>query len=426
MIDFEHSPLGGSAAKRFLNCGSSFLLQRLLMLAGEYEEPPTSEFADKGTAAHELGARCLSDGTEPYEYIGEKIGKYTVHPDDLDPNAVAIYVSTCEAIVGISYGDPDAKTIIEQTIHMDEIHPLFKGTIDFAHWRLPDIISRGDLDPRRLSSPPGLWLVDYKNGEGIGVEAYRCEQLLYYALLLIMKFPELREAPRAFPVHLGIVQPNYYGLFEDPEFWITSIGEVVDWGSQVLLPAMTALLADKREMLPEDEFVSGDHCQFCPVMLDCPKLRHAFVTYAHGEDFLEMLSNKELSDLYALRDDARRYGNELEKVVFARKVTGCEIPAAKLVEKQTRRIFKAGAEPAAAARFGEMAYEPKKLKSPAQIEKLSSDGKAFALEWGFKPDTDRLTVAPLSDRRPEVTPKGNAEIFKSFAAPVENLTDLGW
>jgi hypothetical protein len=405
MIDFEHSPLGGSAAKRFLNCGSSFLLQRLLMLAGEYEEPPTSDFADKGTAAHELGASCLLDRTEPYEYVGEKIGNYTIHPDDLDPNAVAIYVATCEAIMANGPGN----IIIEQTIHMDEIHPLFKGTIDFGFW-----------------NSTALWLVDYKNGEGIGVQAYRCEQLLYYALLLIMKFPELRNMPRDFTVHLGIVQPNYYGLFEDPEFWITSIGEVVDWGSQVLLPAMTSLLADKREMLPEDEFVSGDHCQFCPVMLDCPKLRHAFVTYAHGEDFLEMLSNTELSDLYALRDDARRYGNELEKVVFARKVTGCEVPSAKLVEKQTRRIFKAGAEPAAAARFGEFAYEPKKLKSPAQIEKLSSDGKAFALEWGFKPDSDRLTVAPLSDRRPEVTPKGNAEIFKSFASPVENLTDLGW
>lgn len=411
MIHFEHSPLGGSAAYRFLNCGSSFLLQRLLMLHGEYEVPPTSEFADKGTAAHELSASCLIEGTEPYEYVGEKIGNYTVHPDDLDPNAVSVYVAFCEAIIADVRKSPHGKILIEQTIHLPEIHPLFKGTVDLGAW-----------------SENGLWLIDYKNGEGIGVEAFMSPQLLYYAVLLIMAHEELRALPRDFPVHLGIVQPNYWGLFEEPEVWHTDLGTVLDWGHNVLLPQMGKLLDDKREMLPEDEFVSGNHCQFCPVMLDCPKLRRAFVTYAHGEDFLEMLSNEEISDLYALRDDARRYGNELEKVVFARKIGKQEIASAKLVEKMTRRIFKAGAEAAALAQFGEKAYEPKKLKSPAQIEKLSSDGKAFALEWGFKPDTDRLTVAPLSDRRPEATVKGNEDVFKHFAsaAPVENLAELGW
>lgn len=404
MIEFEHSPLGGSAANRFLNCGASFLLQRLLMLHGEYEQPPTSDFADKGTAAHELGASCLIEGTEPYEYIGEKIGQYTVHPDDLDPDAVSVYVAFCNAIAARG-----VKTVIEQTFHLKEIHPLFKGTVDFANW---------DTD--------GLWLIDYKNGEGIGVQAYMSPQLLYYAVLLIMAHPELRDLPRDFPVHLGICQPNYWGIFDEPEVWHTDLGTVLDWGLNVLFPVMDKLIADKREMIPQDEFMSGDHCQFCPVMLDCPKLNYAFHTYAKGDEFLEMLSNSEISDLYALRDDARRYGNELEKVVFARKIGKQDIPSAKLVEKMTRRIFKAGAEAAAAARFGEKAYEPKKLKSPAQIEKLSSDGKAFSLEWGFKPDSDRLTVAPLSDRRPEATVKGNEEIFKNFATPQTPLEDLGW
>lgn len=404
MIELEHSPLGGSGATRWLTCGASFLLQRLLMVHGEYENPPTSEFADKGTAAHELGAVCLVNDEEPFEYIGTKVGRYTVSADDLDPDAVAVYVATCQKIMALG-----GSTLIEKTIHLPEIHPLFKGTVDFANWRLLG------------HSQPGLTLIDYKNGEGIGVAAYQSKQLLYYAVLLIMAHDELRNLPRDFPVKLGIVQPNFYGIFEEPEFWFTDFGTVIDFGHNVLLPAMQKLLGDKRLMIPEDEFIDGDHCQFCPVMLDCPNLRKSFETYAYGEDFLEMLTDQELSDLYRLRDGARRYGNELERTVFARMVGGKTIPSAKLVDKIVHRVWKPGAEQEAFQRFGEHAYNPKKIKSPAQMEKLSSGAKAFALEFGFKPHSERLTVAPIGDRRPEAKPTKNEDIFEKFAYKVEDL-----
>lgn len=408
MIDFEHSPLGGSGASRWLKCSGSFLLQRLLMLRGEYEEPPTSMFADKGTAAHELGAQCLTDSTEPFEYIGQKFGAYTVSANDLDPDAVTVYVNHCRAII-----EPGDNPVIEKTYHLRHIHPLFKGTVDFGLLRLPP------------AATPGLWLVDYKNGEGIGVQAYQNPQLLYYAALLVEAYSELKAMSDGFPVHLAIVQPNYWGAFEEPETWITDLGTVRRFYKGVLIPRMKQLTDDKREQLASDDFVSGDHCQFCPVMLDCPKLRKDFETYATADEFIEMLTDTELSDLYAMRDNARRYGNELEKVVFARKIAGKDIPSAKLVEKQVRRVWKTGAEAAAQARFKDFAYNPRELKSPSQFEKMSSDGKAFALEWGFKPDSDRLTVAPISDRRAEAKPQANADIFKSFASatPVE---DLGW
>lgn len=412
MIEFEHSPLGGSGAKRWLNCGASFLLQRLLMLHGEYEEPPSSIFADLGTAAHILGAHCLENETEPFEHLGDKIGNYVVHPDDLDPAAVSVYVNFCNSIRDAAGDDPTAKTVIEKTFHLRDVHPLFKGTVDFGHWR--------------LQRNPGIWCIDYKNGEGIGVEAYRNPQLVYYATLLIMAHPELRALPFDFPVHLGIVQPNFYGVFEEPEIWTTDIRTIYEFGRQEILPAMQRLLDDKREMIPVDEFKSGDHCLFCPVMLDCPRLRSAFETFATQDEFIEMLKNEELSQLFAMREDAKRYASMLEKVVYARKLAGQDIPSAKLVEKQVARVFRNGAEAEARKRFGEHAYNPAKLKSPRQFEQLSSDGKAFALEWAFKPESDRLTVASITDRRAEAKPIGNAEVFKNFATPQVPLTDLGW
>jgi hypothetical protein len=370
---------------------------------------PAREFADKGTAAHTLGEVCLTNGQEPFEYIGQYVGRYQIHPDDLDPDAVSVYVSYCQKIM--AEGGANATTIIERTFHLREIHPLFKGTVDFGHWR-----PYGHVNP-------GVWLIDYKNGEGIGVPSFQSEQLLYYAFLLVLAHPELSALPREFPVNLGIVQPNYFGIFTEPDIWFTNLGEVMDWGRDVLMPVMQRLTADKREMVPQDEFISGEHCQFCPVMLECPTLRQAYETYAHGDEFLAMLSNKEISDLYALREDARRYGTAVEQTVFARKIGGQDIPSAKLVEKMVHRVWKSGAEVLIQAKFGDHAYVPKKLKSPAAIEKLSSDGKAFALEHGFKPDSDRLTVAPLTDRRPVATQTTNQTIFKNFAVPIE---DLGW
>lgn len=403
MIELEHSPLGGSGATRWINCGGSFLLQRLLMLWGEFEPAPVSGYADLGTAAHELGAMCLEQNKEPFEFIGQQIGAYKVSAGDLSPDAVSVYVATCQAIAGAGGGD--GWTAIEKTIHLPDIHPLFKGTVDFGHWRF------------RVN--PGLWLLDYKNGEGIGVRAAGNNQLLYYATLLILAHEELCRLPREFPVYLGIVQPNYWGMFDEPEVWATTLGHVSDWAEHVLLPTMNRLWGDKREELDLDDFCPGDWCQFCPVLLDCPKAKDAFETYANGEEFVAMLTDQELSDYYAKRDLAKKFGNELEKVVFARKMSGRDIPSAKLVEKMTHRVWSPGAEQAAVQKFGDSAYNPRKLKSPAQLEKLSTDGKSFAVQYGFKPESEKWTVAPVSDRRPEVKPPSNADIFKNFAQPVD-------
>ena len=98
MIELEHSPLGGSGADRWFACAGSFLLHRALLEAGELEVVE-SGFAKLGTAAHELGAKCLTEQREPYEFIGQTLGGYVVGDENgIDPDAVAIYVTECERI----------------------------------------------------------------------------------------------------------------------------------------------------------------------------------------------------------------------------------------------------------------------------------------------------------------------------------------
>jgi len=206
MIELEHSPLGGSGAHRFLNCAGSFLLQRSQYENDEFEVIE-SEYAKKGTAAHELAARCLIEEREPFEFIGDTFDGYKVGEgaDCINPDAVAVYVNECESI---NPRDGKGRVLIEQTLAFPDIHPYLKGTIDFGYF----------------SSKKGVWLRDYKNGEGIGVGAVNNEQLKYYAFLMILEIRWLQGAPDDFPMNLGIVQPNFYGTFEDAEVWETTLG----------------------------------------------------------------------------------------------------------------------------------------------------------------------------------------------------------
>lgn len=397
MIELEHSPLGGSSAHRFINCEASFLLQREAIESGTYEDVP-SEFAALGTSAHEVGALAVAEGAEPYQFVGQTFGDYTAGVEgEIDLNAIQIYFNECMAIRDAVSGRPH-ELLIERTFHLPEIHPLFKGTVDFG-----------------VITPVKLWLRDYKNGAGVGVGAVGSKQLLYYAALLIKS--ATIEFSRDTPVSLGIVQPNFYGLFEAPEVWETTVGFVLDWFNKELLPRMNHLYT-RRTPVVDADFVAGEHCQFCPVLLDCTIMRRAFEKYAAGsEDFIAMLTNEELDTYYSQRDYARRFMKALDATVHARKVAGGNIPSAKLVEKQVARVWKPGGLAAIQAAFGDKSYAPRKPLSPAGVEKLSSRGKEIALEWGYKPDSAGLVVAPLSDPRPEAKRKDNAAIFAAHAAP---------
>lgn len=402
MIDLEHSPLGGSAAHRFMTCAGSFLLQRSQIESGEFENVET-EWAKLGTAAHEFCATALIENREPFEYIGKEFNGYIAGwPDGLSLDAAHIYFNECMGI--LSRRKARGTLLIEDTIHLPDLHPLLRGTVDFGFW--------SPLD--------GIFLRDYKNGEGVGVSAQGNRQLLYYAFLMAMNDVQLRDGPRDMRVSLGIVQPNFYGMFEAPDTWEITLGDVLDWGHGSLLPRMNALMSTQD--IDESDFVPGDHCQFCPVLLDCPKMQRAFEEYVNAsEDFVTMLTDKELDYYYSQREHARRFMNALESTVHARLIGGGKIPSAKLVEKKVARVWRPGAQAALLEAFGEQAYKPKEIKSPAQVEKMSSRGKEMVLEWGYKPESAGLSVAPLTDPRPEAKPRGNASVFEGHVQTPEQI-----
>lgn len=382
-----HSLLGGSGAKRWLKCSGSYILSKTLQDAGQLVNR-SSVFADQGTAAHTLASDCLIDDIEPFEHVGRVIDGLVVGDSEhgICPDAVALYVNECRSVVQLN-----GVRLIEKGAAFPEVHPDLRGTVDFMFW-LPKT---------------GLWIIDYKNGAGIAVDAYKNEQLLYYAYLAYLSFPAMSQEDMNLPVSLRIVQPRLAGQ-EPVKTYDTVLQEIVDFGEKTLVPHMKFLTSTA-----EGDYVPGNHCAFCPVMLDCPANKKAYADFAIDVD-LKTMTDAQLSDYYEDFDAVKRFSNALEAEIRLRLQTeNNSITTAKLVATRTFRAWKPEAEAVLEQTFGQKAYDVK-LKSPAAVEKLSAKGKAIATEFGYMPESSGLSVVSVDDKRSAAKYTSNADTFAAF------------
>lgn len=385
----DHAVLSPSSAHRWIRCPGS------IRLAAQCENVD-SEYAQEGTDAHTLAASCLLDGSEAWEHIGTEFArgkgsadnKFTVSKDMAD--AVQIYLDYCRANI-LVLGDNNF--LVETRFDLSEVVPHNWGTSDLAGY-----------DPKNMI----LHVVDYKHGIGVAVDAEENEQEMNYAAGVIhelsSKWPDIRE------VWLHIVQPRSFHEKGPIRVWKTTVDALGEWVSSVLKPAA------EKAMLPDAPVGPiGDHCQFCPAQLICPAQGGNFkmATQAAASPTVEAdvvaLESFELADWRSRIPALKKFIAAIEDEAFRRLQKGEAVPGAKLVAKKSDRVWKPEAEALAKEKWGDDAYAPAKLLSPAAIEKLR-DGKAFCAEHAFKPDTG-LTIADDDDKRPAVKVRTAAEVF---------------
>lgn len=373
----EHSPLGGSGAKRWMNCpGSTVIINRLGLVGDE------SDHASYGTLAHSIAQACLEREVDAWEIVGE-------YPDFKPEDAV--YVQT---YIDYVRSRPGRKRF-EVFHHRPELHRYMYGQID------------AEIVPITGVDDPGLVLeiVDLKFGEGQYVEVEGNEQGKYYACLVIMEDPDF--FPDDGRVRITICQPRHTWAGPAIRSCEMTVGELKGWLHLELLPAM------KREEL---SFEMGEWCRFCPAKLFCPAMQDAFETAATQAAFgdeskLGDLSDDDLSGRFAKAPFVRMYLKAIEAEVYKRLMDRRPIPSAKLVPGKSDRVWKDGAEDRARQVFGRLAYTEPRLLSPAQLEKLPA-GANFVSEWAYKPEAGYV-VASADDKRTGVTPKSGAELFSN-------------
>lgn len=362
-----HSVLGASAADRWMNCTPSAQLT-----AGMEDE--TTTFAAEGTAAHALcewkvrKALKMRAGRRPTsDYWTDEMEEFTDDYRDFIMDLVGQAKQHCK----------DPVTLIEQHL-------------DFSCY-VPDGFGTGDF---LLVADKELNVVDFKYGRGVAVYADHNPQMMLYALGALNLFDCLYDIEQ---VTMTIFQPRLSSI----STWTITAAELYQWAEEVLKPK--AELAAKGE----GEFVSGSWCRFCKARNTCRARAESFLELARMEfQPPALLSDEEVAEVMEKADELSKWASDVMAYAQVEAIeNGKHWNGYKLVEGRSVRKFSDEAKVEAAAKeAGYTDIYNKSLITLTAFEKLMGK-KTFADVLGqyvTKP-AGKLTLVPVSDKRPEVS-----------------------
>lgn len=368
-----HARLGASKAERWDACPGSIALSETV------PEPPASEYAIEGSAAHELNELLFQDSGEALpEAIPVEI---EWDPETGEPTQWAEVEVTEEMIeFGQEYvkiclsradGHPywvETKVNLNVLAARHGIEEDMFGTADFATFR-PD----GEKDGILTGV---LEIVDYKYGTGIIVDVRENLQLIYYAIGMVVMLQTLMGQPvRPHTIVTTIYQPRVEHSQGPIRSWSYTWDELKE-ASQRLMAAA------KRTQEVDAPLNAGDHCIFCPALKVCPEQQRLAETVA-ADNFSVIETGEEeasLSDEAAAVQFVLQYGSIIKKridtifeQVRAHMEQGGEVPGYKLV--RGRRNYEWSNEDDALKYLarklgGKEVVAPRKLVTPAQARKM--------------------------------------------------------
>lgn len=425
--DFEggersHSVLGASSSDRWMNCPGSIAMS-------EGMPNKSSIFAMEGTAAHHLGELCLRQGVNAYAFDG----KYITYHGELLDEMPAVYNPDNPAF---EINDDTPKSMIPAVnVYLDYIARRMEE-VEKLYGVKPELLIEEAFD---LSSVyPGMYgyndvsiyipmrfleSIDYKHGEGKIVEIQNNSQIKYYGLGGLIKLcPTEFDEPDQ--IVTTVVQPR--AAHRDGPIRSAS------YSSEYIRVGFAQELreAAERTTEPDAPLKQGSWCFFCRGKVKCPE----FSKKQRALSSVDMydLTEEDLADPKALVTkmtnavtvDPAKIGqaldffpmlkswmNAVEAYALDMHKSGTPIPGQKLVHGNKHRIYH---DEAVAAKTlvakglpEDQIWEPRKLKSPSQIEKLRPEGlkpkeiKEIVKSVAYKPQGE-LELAPLTDNRTEV------------------------
>jgi hypothetical protein len=301
-----HAKYSGSGASRWFVCTGQPDFVVSLPPVRQRETRWTRE----GTAAHEILAKCVQDNKRPQDLTQDDGVIYSVQ-------MVLDYI----AALKLEYDDLEIYTEHYLPFPQDVVpRDDCGGTPDLA------------LYSRRARR---VWIIDFKYGEGVVVEAKRNLQLWSY----LVSFCYPLAAVDGFTV---IIQPRAEHprgpiRGDDPEEIITAV-DMLEFVAEV-----DAVLRGPKVL------VAGPHCRWCPAETVCPEREKAALSYAR-EIFSDVqtidavpdlpnprtLDADRLGRILALEGRANSFFNAAREVAIEMLHNGQGVPGWKLVEAQAR------------------------------------------------------------------------------------------
>jgi len=363
-----HSSVGGSSAKRIMECPGSMLLC-------EKYPSKSSEFAEEGTAGHEAIDMILQGKTkDDRDVIGLTFNKIVITEEFFDEAiapALQIFDDLDKELGGIEFFN-------EQRVTFPGIDGAF-GTVDIV----------GKARDRTV-------VIDWKLGAGVPVDAEANAQLLYYAYAAAHTPPTDQFFDRDRPIEMFIVSPRSREG-EPMTRWMTSYLQLEAF-------AIDLKHAVDKALEPDAPFKLGPHCQFCSGKIGCPLYNTlATETLALTPDQLA----DQLAERLPYADAMIDLGKRLKDMAHALLEQGQPVRGYKLVNgRQTRSWVDEEKTLKYFAKIGLPAADRhvKKIVSPAQAEAALKKAKLPAELPKALVDArpSGTTLAPESDKRPAV------------------------
>ena len=394
-----HAVLSASAAKRWLNCPPSARLN-------EQFPNVSSEFAEEGTAAHELCEYKVR------KYLHDRIERpqSDYYTEEIE-QATDVYA---EFVIGIiedmKANGTEPLALVEEKLDYSHIAPSGFGTGDM-------IVIGKNADGKGL-----LHIIDYKNGKGVFVDADHNPQMMLYALGALHAYDYIYDVEI---VRMSIVQPR----LENISTCEISVDELNAWAESIK-PIAKMAYEGKGEQHP------GDWCRFCKAKPGCQAGKDEALALCR-EDFLDLDAGAfdgsaeesdmtapyeadtqtvvfkqpgliPLSELAEILPTLNRINSWIEAVfafVSSEAINhGVPIPGYKVVEGRSKRIFtdtKAVVDTAVQNGYTDLYKQS--LISLTEFEKMMGKKRFQELlgEYVAKPP-GKLALVPESDPREAV------------------------
>lgn len=422
-----HALFSPSSAYTWIACKASTAAQ-----LGQPDD--SSEFADDGTASHELAKWCLDAGTDAAAYMGRviKVGEREFEVDDERAEYVQMYVDGArDRIEAYKLTGATVEMFVEQRLSIEHItgEKGAKGTSDcvlIAVW--PD--GRAEI-----------CVIDLKYGRGVEVSAVENYQGMIYAEGARNEHADFYDFKN---VRIVIHQPR---VSEKPSEWEITPAALQEWIAQTAKPAAEQgmLYVESVDFVPLSmgDFVPGDdQCRFCKAKAVCPALaKHVEETigadfevvagYDHYKDRpsalnpldVELLDNDRLGTIYESLDLIDSWAKAVRGRIEYELLNGNAVPGVKLVQgRRGVRQWSSTEEAEALLKSMRLKQEQMynfKLISPTQADKLlakESPRRWKKVEALVTQRDGSPSVAPESDKRPALVIAPPSDDFEVVTA----------
>lgn len=375
----QHAILSASGAHRWLECTPSAQLEQQF-------PPSTSEYAEEGTAAHELAeltARYfLGEISETeFEAKRDELAKgpyYTAEMQECANDYARLVLQKFEVAREIC---PDAFVELEVKVDFSKYVKDGFGTADC-------VIVADNL----------LEIIDFKYGKGVRVEAAGNPQMRLYALGAYLKYNTLFDFER---VCKTIFQPRLSGVQSSSEL---TVKELTTWADKVVKPKAKLAYKGEGEFNP-----SKDVCKFCRAKAQCRVRTEKNLSLFDESPNPLLITPAEAGEILAKAADIQGWLSDLEALVSSTLLAGQPVAGWKMVEGRSNRKFADEAkviEAMKAAGYDEATLFERRLITLTQMEKdfgKKTVGEVLG-ELIVKPQ-GKPTLAPETDKRPEYKPE---------------------